>query len=74
MDILFRKLVAIPDTYSAFIVSVLLYADRNTECLNRMIRFIDTSENLTSSDVLQFMTNQPDYCESDSNSCLQGVG
>lgn len=73
MDILFRKLVSIPDTYAAFIVSVLLYADRNAECLNKMVRFLDTSEALTSSDVLQFMASQPDYIKGDAESCLSGV-
>ena len=73
MDILFRKLVAIPDTYSAFIVSVMLYADRSAECLNKMLRFLDTSESLTSSEVLQFMASQPDYCKDNANSYLSGV-
>ena len=51
---MFRKLVAIPDTYSAFIVSVMLYADKSSECLNKMLWLLDTSDELTSSEVLQF--------------------
>jgi hypothetical protein len=63
MDELYIKLTAIPDSYFGFVIGIISYAKRDPECLNKVLQFLNEATNPTSSDVVQFVMEQPDFHE-----------
>lgn len=61
MEELEKKLNAIPDSYFGFIAGIVTYAKRKPERLQKVMDFIDKSDNLTASDVVKFVMLQPDF-------------
>ena len=61
MTELVKKISSIPDAYDDFVLGVISYAKKNPIHINELNRFMDRNENLTSSDVVEFIINQPDF-------------
>ena len=63
MDELISKLNSIPNSYFGFVAGIVNYAKARPDRLNTVLQFIDNSENLTPSDVVEFVMDQPDFHE-----------
>ncbi|MBR0435214.1 MAG: hypothetical protein IJK13_04345 [Lachnospiraceae bacterium] len=63
MEELVNKLNQIPDSYFGFIAGVITYVKRKPERLEKVMHFLDTSKTLTTSDILEFIADQPDFHE-----------
>ncbi len=63
MDELYGKLNAIPDSYYGFVMGIMSYAKRKPERLQNVLRYMDETPNLTTSDIVKFVMDQPDFHE-----------
>ena len=63
MEELVKKLHAIPDSYFGFVAGIATYAKKKPERLQKILKFIDTSAELTTSDVVKFVMTQTDFHE-----------
>ena len=63
MDELYAKLNAIPDSYFGFVMGITAYAKQKPEHLDMLLHFLDSASNPTSSDVVKFVMDQPDFHE-----------
>ncbi len=63
MDELYAKLNAIPDSYFGFVMGIMSYAKKKPERLERVLQFLNNNADLTSSDVVEFVMDQPDFHE-----------
>ncbi len=63
MEELENKLKAIPDSYYGFVVGIINYVKQNPCRLQKVLRFINSTKDLTSSDVVKFVSDQPDFHE-----------
>ena len=63
MEELVKKLNAIPDSYFGFVAGIVGYAKMKPERLEKVIEFLNSSDELTSSDVVKFVMSQPDFHE-----------
>lgn len=65
MEELYDKLNAIPDSYFGFVMGIISYAKRKPERLDKVLQFINDNSDLTPSDVVKFVIDQPDFHEFD---------
>ena len=63
IELLTDKLYAIPNSYFGFVAGIVTYSKKKTESLKKVLDFIDSSDNLTPSDVVKFVMSQPDFHE-----------
>ncbi len=49
--------------YFGFVAGIVNYAKQKPERLEKVLRFIDESDELTTSDVVKFVMMQPDFHE-----------
>lgn len=63
MEELINKLNSISGTYFGFVAGIVNYAKQKPERLEKVLRFIDESDELTTSDVVKFVMMQPDFHE-----------
>ncbi len=64
METLYEKLKAIIDSYPAFVIGVMVYVKQKPDArLQTVLDFLDSSEDFTSSDVVKFIIEQPDFHE-----------
>ena len=63
MEELYNKLVAVPDSYFGFIMGIMTYVKQKPERLQKVLDFMDSSDTLTSSDIVEFVSDQPDFHE-----------
>ena len=63
MDELYAKLNTIPDSYFGFVMGIISYAKRKPERLDKVLRYLNEAPNPTSSDVVKFVMEQPDFHE-----------
>ena len=63
MEELVKKLNAIPNSYFGFVAGIVTYTKKKPERLQKVMNFIDASDNLTPSDVVKFVMSQPDFHE-----------
>lgn len=61
MEELIKKLNEIPNTYFGFVAGISAYARKTPERLKTVLEFIDNSDALTTSDVIEFVMRQPDF-------------
>lgn len=61
MENLICKLKAIPNSYFEFVDSVIDYIDQNSERLELVMNYLNHNPSATPSDVLKFITFQPDF-------------
>ena len=63
MEELVSRLNAIPNSYFGFVAGIVTYAKEKPERLKSVLEFMDSSENLTPSDVVKFVMTRPDFHE-----------
>lgn len=67
MEKLCARLNSFQDTYFGFVIGVTSYVKQNPERFKKLMEFLNSSDSLTTSDVVEFIFNQPDFqafCES----------
>lgn len=57
------KLRAIPDSYEGFVQGIYTYVRKKPERLERVMNYINNNMEVTSSDVVEFVMQQPDFHE-----------
>lgn len=65
MEELYNMLNSIQDTYFEFVDSVLTYVKKKPERLIEVKEYMHLNSNLTSSDILHFISTRPDFFEDD---------
>lgn len=65
MEELFSKLNKVPGCYFGFIAGVIAYVKKKPEHIKTVMDFLDTSETLTTSDIIEFIAKQPDFFDED---------
>lgn len=65
MEDLYNRLTAFPDTYFGFVMGVMIYVKQKPDRLKKVMEYLNSSNNLTSSDVVEFIASQPDFHEFD---------
>ena len=63
MEELYNKLNAFPDAYFAFVMGVITYAKTKPERLTKVMVYLNSSDSLSTSDVIEFISDQPDFHE-----------
>ena len=63
MEELTRKLNEMQGSYFAFVTGISAYARKKPERLEKVLQYINNTENLTTSDVVKFVMMQPDFHE-----------
>ena len=63
MEELIIRLNNIPNSYFGFVAGITAYAKKKPEHLEKIMQYIKTTENLTTSDVVRFVMLQPDFHE-----------
>ena len=53
----------IPDSYYDFVTGILLYAKKKPERQETLLDFLKSNPTVSSSDVVQFVSSQPDFFE-----------
>lgn len=65
MEELYEKLIAIPGSHFAFVMGILTYAKKKAGRVEIILNYLNSSNNLTVSDVVLFVSMQPDFFEED---------
>lgn len=65
MDTLISKLNLLPNSYFEFVDSVVDYAKEKEEHLVLLLDYLDNNSAATPSDVIKFISLQPDFFDSD---------
>ena len=63
MNELYKMLNEIPDSYFSFVMGIISYAKRKPERVNRILQYLTEKSDLSSSDVVKFVMEQPDFHE-----------
>ena len=63
MEELYNRLVAFPGSYFGFVMGVITYAKTKPERVNKIMDYLKSSDNLDTSDVIEFISDQPDFHE-----------
>lgn len=60
---LINLLKNIPGVYDDFILGIYVYVKKNDNRLNKVLSYLENNENYTSSDVIDFISSEPDFFE-----------
>lgn len=63
MEELISKLNAIPNSYFGFVAGIVTYVKQKPSRLDNMLQFLNRSDILTTSDVVKYVMDQPDFHE-----------
>ena len=63
MEELRVKLYAVPNAYFGFVAGIMNYAKQKPERLQNVLQFLDSSDDLSTSKVIEFVMMQPDFHE-----------
>ena len=63
MEELRKKLEGVSDTYLDFILGVMTYCKKKDERLRAVMKFMDDNPLATSSEIIDFIADQPDFYE-----------
>ena len=63
MEELISKLNAIPNSYFGFVAGIITYVKQKPSRLDNMLQFLNRSDILTTSDVVKYVMDQPDFHE-----------
>lgn len=63
MDELYERLNKISDSYFAFVLGIVSYVKMKPSRLDVVLTFLRENENAKSSDVVKFISEQPDFNE-----------
>ena len=62
-DVLWYRLSQVKDTYLDFIYATSQYARKNASRFDRVMEYLKKNPKALSSDILEFISNQPDFYE-----------
>ena len=65
MDALISRLNSIPNSYYEFVDSVVDYAKSKASHLEVIMQYLDDNEESTPSDIIKFISTQPDFFDDD---------
>lgn len=74
MKELIQQLSNISDAYDDFILGVINYAKRNPAHIDILNNYMRNNRDLTSSDVIEFISSQPDFHTYSAINTVQQVG
>lgn len=60
---LLKKLINISDVYDDFILGVVSYAKKDIQHIKLLNEYIDNNHDLRTSDIVEFIIQQPDFRE-----------
>lgn len=63
MEELVNKLNSIPDSYFGFVAGVVAYVKKKPSRIDKVMAYLNENDGLSSSDVLKFIADQPDFNE-----------
>ena len=63
MEELVNRLTAIHNSYFGFVAEIVAYTKRSPRQMNKVLEYLDSSNNLTTSKVVRFVMSQPDFHE-----------
>jgi len=63
MEELKKRLEAVDDSYFDFILGVITYCKRKESRLIAVMKFMDDNPDALSSDIIEFISDQPDFYE-----------
>ena len=63
LDEVLSKLCAIPDSYEGFVQGIYTYVRKKPERLEKVMNYINKNKEVTSSDVVEYVMQQPDFHE-----------
>ena len=63
IELLVSKLDRVPGSYFGFVAGVVTYARKKPERLRTVLEFLASSDELSTSDIVRFISNQPDFFE-----------
>lgn len=63
MKELIAKLRKVPGSYTGFVAGVIAYTSKSPKGLEAVMNYIDTVEELTTSDVVRFISEQTDFLD-----------
>ena len=63
MEELYNRLVAFPGSYFGFVMGVITYAKQKPERVEKILNYLKSSDNLSKGDVIEFISDQPDFHE-----------
>ncbi len=63
MEELIKRLNEIPNSYFDFVAGVVTYVKQKPKRLKNVMEFLDESKDITPSDVVKFIMQQPDFHE-----------
>ena len=63
MEELVNKLNSIPDSYFGFVAGVVAYVKKKPSRIDKVMTYLNENDGLSSSDVLKFIADQPDFNE-----------
>lgn len=61
MEELYNRLNAFPDAYFGFVMGVITYAKQKPERGEKILDYLNSSDNISTSDVIRFVSDQPDF-------------
>ena len=61
MKDLITRLREVPDSYIGFMAGVVIYTSRSADGMKAVTDFMDANEDLTTSDIIKFISDQPDF-------------
>lgn len=62
---LYNRLAGISDAYPDFIIGILIHVSHKPSRMQALLNYLDRYPNATSSDVVEFVSFQPDFFDDD---------
>ena len=63
LEALRTRLLHMEGVYHSFIVGIMVYAEKKQSRIDAIARFLDENSDATTSDVVGFVSDQPDFYE-----------
>lgn len=63
MEELVKILNEMPESYFGFVAGIVAYAKKKPERLEKVLNYLNSSDELSCSDVVEFVMSQPDFHE-----------
>ncbi|MBE5902455.1 MAG: hypothetical protein E7280_11230 [Lachnospiraceae bacterium] len=63
MEELLTRLNTVPNSYFGFVAGISNYAKQSPERLQTVLSFLRNHSNLSTSDIIEFVSQQPDFFE-----------
>ena len=65
MEELYNRLNSFPDAHFGFVMGVIAYVKQKPDRLKKVMEYLNSSDSLSKSDVILFISTQPDFFDTD---------